>query len=63
MLKRAVKQGFWAEYVLVDSWFSSHEFIQTVRELGKKPMHLICGIRKDGRIMALDYLKIRETGV
>ena len=26
-----------------------HEFIQTVRELSKKSMHLICGIRKDGR--------------
>src|SRR5665254_14654 len=49
MLKRAVKQGFKANYVLVDSWFSSHEFIQTVRELGKNPMHLICGVRKDGR--------------
>ena len=36
MLKRAVKQGFRAKYVLVDSWFSSHEFIQTVQGLGKK---------------------------
>ncbi|MHB8983733.1 MAG: IS4 family transposase [Carboxydocellales bacterium] len=49
MLKRAVKQGFRANYVLVDSWFSSHDFIQTVRGLGKKPMHLICGIRQDKR--------------
>lgn len=49
MLKRAVKQGFRAKYVLVDSWFSSHEFIQTVRGLGKEPMHLICGIRQDAR--------------
>ncbi|GAB6171624.1 hypothetical protein JCM15765_11020 [Paradesulfitobacterium aromaticivorans] len=49
MLKRAVKQGFRANYVLVDSWFSSHEFIQTVRGLGKKPMHVICGIRQDKR--------------
>ena len=49
MLKRAVKQGFRAKYVLVDSWFSSHEFIQTVRGLGKEPMHVICGIRKDTR--------------
>jgi len=49
MLKRAVKQGFKAKYVLVDSWFSSHEFIQTVRNLGKEPMYLICGVRKDGR--------------
>ena len=49
MLKRALKQGFKAKYVLVDSWFSSYEFIQTVRELSKKSMHLICGVRKDGR--------------
>ena len=49
MLKRAVKQGFRAKYVLVDSWFSSKEFIQTVRRLGKTPMHVICGIRKDKR--------------
>ena len=49
MLRRAVKQGFRAKYVLVDSWFSSHEFIQTVRGLGKEPMHVICGIRQDTR--------------
>lgn len=49
MLKRAYKQGFRANYVLVDSWFSSKEFIQTVRGMGKKPIHIICGIRKDKR--------------
>lgn len=31
MLKRAVKQGFRAKYVLADSWFSSHKLIETVR--------------------------------
>ncbi len=62
MLKRAVKQGFKANYVLVDSWFSSHEFIQTVRELGKNPMHLICGVRKDGRkyLYKEGYLNAKE---
>jgi len=49
MLKRALKHGFRAKYVLVDSWFSSHEFIQTVRGLGKIPMHLVCGVRQDKR--------------
>ena len=49
MLKRAVKQGFRAKYVLVDSWFSSHEFIQTVQQLGKKTMYLVCGVRQDAR--------------
>jgi Transposase DDE domain. len=49
MLKRAVKQGFKAKYVLVDSWFCSHEFIKTVRSLDKQSMHLIGGIRQDDR--------------
>jgi len=38
-----------AKYILVESWFSSHEFIQTVRGLGKKPTHLVCGVRQDTR--------------
>ncbi|MDD2234820.1 MAG: transposase [Desulfitobacteriaceae bacterium] len=49
MLKRAVKHGFKAKYVLVDSWFSSHNFIQTVRQLDNKQLHLICGVRQDER--------------
>ncbi len=49
MLRRALKQGFRAKYVLVDSWFSSHAFIKTVRVLGKNPMHLVCGVRQDKR--------------
>jgi len=35
--------------VLVDSWFSSHEFILTVRGLGNKSTHLVCGVRQDAR--------------
>ena len=49
MLKRAVKHGFRAKYVLVDSWFSSKEFIMTARSLVGKTMHVICGVRKDNR--------------
>jgi len=49
MLKRAIKNGFRAEYVLVDSWFSSKAFIQTVRSLANNTMHVICGVRKDKR--------------
>ena len=49
MLKRAVKHGFRAKYVLTDSWFSSKEFIQTARSLANKTMHVICGVRKDKR--------------
>lgn len=49
MLKRALKHGFRANYVLVDSWFSSKAFIQTVRNLAGETMHVICGVRKDKR--------------
>ena len=33
MIKRAVKNGFIAKYVLVDSWFSSEDFIKTIRNI------------------------------
>lgn len=49
MLKRAIKHGFRAKYVLVDSWFSSKEFILTARESAQESMHVICGVRKDKR--------------
>ncbi|MDI6915824.1 MAG: transposase [Desulfitobacteriaceae bacterium] len=49
MLKRAIKHGFRAKYVLVDSWFSSKDFILTARESAQESMHVICGIRKDKR--------------
>jgi hypothetical protein len=49
MLKRAIKHGFRAKYVLVDSWFSSKELILTTQHLAQESMHVICGIRKDKR--------------
>jgi hypothetical protein len=66
MLKRAYKHGFRAKYVLVDSWFSSKEFIQTARNIGKKAMHVICGMRKDKRNytyngQSLNAKKLLET--
>ena len=49
MIKRAVKNGFFPDYVLCDSWFTSKEFIQTIREIKNGAMHIIAGIRNDGR--------------
>jgi hypothetical protein len=49
MLKRAVKHGCKARYVLVDSWFSSKGFIQSVRNIKNGMMHVICAVRKDKR--------------
>jgi len=49
MLKRAVKHGFKANYVLVDSWFPSKDFIQSVRSMKQGMMHVVCAMRKDFR--------------
>ena len=49
LIKRAVKQGFQAHYVLVDSWFGSKRFIQAIRQIKNGALHVICGMRKDQR--------------
>ncbi|WP_255259811.1 transposase [Lentibacillus sp. CBA3610] len=49
MLKRAVKHGFRAKYVLVDSWFPSKDFLSTVRDIKNGAMHVICAVRRDFR--------------
>lgn len=36
MLKRALKRGFQADYVLTDSWFCSLELIKLITSLHKK---------------------------
>ena len=49
MIKRAVKHGFIAQYVLCDSWFTSHDFIKDIRAIKNGAMHIIAGIRADKR--------------
>ena len=34
MIKRAVASGIYADYLLVDSWYSKPVFIETMNELG-----------------------------
>ena len=36
MLKRAVKRGFQADYILTDSWFFNVDLVKLVSQLGKK---------------------------
>ena len=45
MLKRAVKNGFIADYVLCDSWFTSEKLIATVRGIKGGVMHVIAGVK------------------
>jgi hypothetical protein len=49
MVRRAVKNGFLPKYVLVDSWFTSLDFIQQIRGMKGGAMHIIAGIRNDKR--------------
>ena len=49
LLKRAVKNGFIADYVLCDSWFTSESFIAAVRSSAKGAMHLIAGVPNGNR--------------
>jgi len=49
MVKRAIKHGFTAQYVLCDSWFTSHDFIKDIRTIKGGTMHIIAGIRADKR--------------
>lgn len=46
MLKRAVRRGFTADYVLTDSWFCNITLVKTVLALGKKTkLHLITMVK------------------
>lgn len=49
MIKRAVKNGFVAKYVLVDSWFPSLNFVKEIRGIRDGAMHLVAGIKNDNR--------------
>ena len=49
MLKRAVKNGFIANYVLMDSWFVNDQMIKSVRGIKKGVMHILGMCKLDKR--------------
>lgn len=49
MLKRAVKNGFIASYVLMDSWFVNDYMIKSIRSIKKGAMHLLGMCKLDKR--------------
>ena len=49
MLRRAVKNGFVASYVLMDSWFVNDCMIKSVRSIKKGDMHLLGMCKIDRR--------------
>jgi hypothetical protein len=49
MIKRAVKNGFAARYVLCDSWFTNEGLIKEIRKIAGGAMHLIAGVPNGNR--------------
>lgn len=49
MIKRAVKNGFIASYVLMDSWFVNDEMIKGIRNIKKGAMHVLGMCKNDKR--------------
>jgi len=54
MLRRAVKNGFIASYVLMDSWFVNDYMIKSVRAIKKGAIHLLGMCRLDKRKYLVD---------
>jgi hypothetical protein len=54
MLRRAVKNGFVASYVLMDSWFVNDYMIKSVRGIKKGAMHLLGMCKIDNRKYMVD---------
>jgi hypothetical protein len=49
MIKRAVKHGFTADYVLTDKWFISEKFILSIRKIRKGAIHVLAACKMDKR--------------
>jgi hypothetical protein len=49
MIKRAVKNGLMASYVLMDSWFTNDYMIKSIRSIKKGAMHLLGMCKIDTR--------------
>lgn len=60
MIKRALRYSFIPDYVLVDSWFSSHRFIKAIRSFRKGAIHFLGRVRMDKR--KYEYQGERFTG-
>ena len=49
MIKRAVKNGFVAQYVLTDKWFMSERFIKDIRKIKNGLLHILGMCKMDKR--------------
>ena len=58
MLRRAVKNGFMAKYLLMDKWFFGKDFIQEVRNIKNGAIHVITLLRKKETCFMVDGKKM-----
>lgn len=54
MIKRAVKNGFVAQYVLTDKWFMSERFIKDIRKIKNGLLHILGMCKMDKRKYVYD---------
>jgi hypothetical protein len=47
MIKRAVKNGFRANYVLIDKWYFSEKLLSALKKMKNSAIHLLCPIKMD----------------
>lgn len=58
MLRRAVKSGFCAKYLLADKWFFGEDFIRKVRNIKDGAIHLITLLRNKKTCFVVDGKKM-----
>ena len=54
MIRRSIKHGFVADYVLADCWFITHPFLAAIRAIRKGILHVIGPCRMDKRTYLLE---------
>ncbi len=63
MLKRAVKNGFKATYVLMDSWFISDYIIKEIRSIKNGMLHVLGMSKIDNRKYTIDKKQLNSAQV
>ena len=58
MIRRAVKNGFTARYLLADKWFFGADFIKEVRSIKKGAIHVITLLRNKSTTFMVDGKKV-----
>lgn len=61
MIKRAVKAGIYARYLLADSWFVCDELISSIKSISKCTMDVIGMVKMDKRKYKTNYSGIEQN--